>query len=85
MSSNKETPVVDLSQIPEDVQELNRIMGEFGDFHQVLLLAQFPGRASKIVDKLINHVYDMYKQTHSQYMEHPWVIEQTKAKEQEEG
>ncbi len=66
-------PKMDLSSIPEDVQELNRIIGQFGDFHSLVLNAQFPGKACKVVEQLITHIMDVYKQTHEQYVAHPWV------------
>lgn len=64
----------DLSQVPDDVKEMNRILGDFGDYHTLILNANFPGKACKVVESLITHVMDVYKQTQAQYMAHPWVV-----------
>ncbi len=71
----------DLSQVPDDVKEMNRILGEFGDYHRLVMDAQFPGKACSVVDNLLNHLMDVYKQTHAQYMLHPWVIAKQVQKE----
>ena len=76
---------LDLSAIPEDVKEMNRIIGEFGDFHSLVLNAQFPGKACKVVEQLITHIMDVYKQTHAQYTSHPWVIAKQAEQEAEKA
>lgn len=81
MSQNQE---LDLSVMPKEVEELRQVLMDFSDYHKALMDGQFPGKASKVIDKLLDHVYDVYKQTLVQYNEHPWVIADRIAKEKEQ-
>jgi|688.fasta_scaffold1040767_3 hypothetical protein len=85
--SEQELPVPQEEQIvdprPEDVKQLAKIAGEFAEMHRAVMEGQFPGKASKVVDKLVDHLRDMYKQSYDQLLKHPWILEQQAKKAQE--
>lgn len=70
-----------IASMPEDAKELNRVLTELGDYHSLLLSAQFSGRASKVASNLIEYIKDMYIQVQKQYFDHEWVIEHREALE----
>lgn len=70
----------DLSNVPEDVKELNKSLGQFGDYHRLIMEGNFPGKASKVVAELLLHIKDVYDQMMEQYTAHPWVKEQMEKK-----
>lgn len=73
---------MDLTVMPDDVQELKRVIIEFSDYHTAVMNGQFEGKASKVVDKLLDHVKDVYTQTLAQYNSHPWVIAERASREE---
>lgn len=82
-SAPNEEQVVDPR--PEDVKELAKVATNFSEMHRAVMEAQFPGKASKVADMLIDHLRDMYKQAYEQLVAHPWVQEQQRIQREKQG
>lgn len=66
----------DFSQVPEDVKQLNKDLGDFGDYQTLLQHGEFRGRDIQEIKEMVELIQGMYDQTLDEYNDHPWVIEQ---------
>ena len=76
----------ELSDVPEQVIELQKACGELNAMHKAALNAAFPGSYAEAGGKLIKHLKAEYDQVLNQFNNHPYVLDaRAKAEEMSKG
>ena len=73
--SNIEVVPAPLPEVPEEVINLQKTLDEFNTYHKTVLSGSFSGAQSKNAAKLVEHLYNMYKQVLAQLEAHPYVVD----------
>jgi hypothetical protein len=65
----------EVSQIPQDLIEIQKALSRFNSFKSVVDTGSFSGKNSKEVADLRDFIQDMYKQTYAKLEAHPYYRE----------
>lgn len=71
-----------LTDIPQEVKELQAALGDFAAFRTILRAAMIPGNMSEPMTKFQKFIEDGYKQLLDKFNEHPYVIQARKDAEE---
>jgi hypothetical protein len=73
MSEESNQEVV-LPEVPADVVELQKTLGELNAFHKAALHATYSGAHTKAAADLIKFLFESYNQVLKQFDQHPFVV-----------